>query len=363
MASAAATSSSASLRLLTKPPKPLLSKPHLLTLCAPVSFQRLVARSSASPTPSPSAAAAASGSGVDPAQLPPALRDIVALFQSVPDPRTRYKQLLAYAARLPPMDPALKTDANRVRGCVSQVWVHAAPEEGGAPGRVSFQADSDAQLTKGLAALLVLGLSGAPARDVAMVPVEFIELLGIRQSLSPSRNSGLLNMLSLMKRKALEVATGEVTTEEIGSQEVVQEVAERPAAKEKEPEFAAFGAREEEGSEVHSPEEEQLEEMPADVMEGNGGLGGGRHERIKESLERGLSPVQLEIEDISHLHKGHAGVSGSNGETHFNVRVVSEAFQGKSLLKRHRAVYDLLQDELKNGLHALSIDAKTPSEV
>ncbi|BAT07167.1 Os09g0270900, partial [Oryza sativa Japonica Group] len=365
-ASAAATSSSASLRLLTKPPKPLLSKPHLLTLCAPVSFQRLVARSSASPTPSPSAAAAAaaaSGSGVDPAQLPPALRDIVALFQSVPDPRTRYKQLLAYAARLPPMDPALKTDANRVRGCVSQVWVHAAPEEGGAPGRVSFQADSDAQLTKGLAALLVLGLSGAPARDVAMVPVEFIELLGIRQSLSPSRNSGLLNMLSLMKRKALEVATGEVTTEEIGSQEVVQEVAERPAAKEKEPEFAAFGAREEEGSEVHSPQEEQLEEMPADVMEGNGGLGGGRQERIKESLERGLSPVQLQIEDISHLHKGHAGVSGSNGETHFNVRVVSEAFQGKSLLKRHRAVYDLLQDELKNGLHALSIDAKTPSEV
>ena len=52
------------------------------------------------------------------------------------------------------MDPALKTNANRIRGCFSQVWV-------------------DAQLTKGLAALLVLGLSGALARDVAMVPVEF----------------------------------------------------------------------------------------------------------------------------------------------------------------------------------------------
>ncbi|XP_015696882.2 sufE-like protein 1, chloroplastic/mitochondrial [Oryza brachyantha] len=360
-AAAAATSSSASLRLLAKPPKPLLSKPHLLTLCAPVSFQRLVARSSASPTPSAAASASTSASGVDPARLPPALRDIVALFQSVPDPRTRYKQLLAYAARLPPMDPALKTDANRVRGCVSQVWVHAAPEEG-APDRVSFQADSDAQLTKGLAALLVLGLSGAPARDVAMVPIEFIELLGIRQSLSPSRNSGLLNMLSLMKRKALEVATGEASTEEFGNQEVAQEVAKPPA--EKEPEFAAFGVREEEASEVHSHEdEEQLEEVPAEAMEGNGGLGGGRQERIRESLERGLSPVQLEIEDISHLHKGHAGVSGSNGETHFNVRVVSDLFQGKSLLKRHRAVYDLLQDELKSGLHALSIDAKTPSEV
>uniref|UniRef100_A0A0D9XBU5 Fe-S metabolism associated domain-containing protein n=1 Tax=Leersia perrieri TaxID=77586 RepID=A0A0D9XBU5_9ORYZ len=363
MASAAATTSSASLRLLTKPPKPLLSKPHLLTLCAPVSFQRLVAvRSGASPSPSPSAAASAS---VNPSQLPPALRDIVALFQSVPDPRTRYKQLLAYAARLPPMDPALKTDANRVRGCVSQVWVHAAPEEGSPEGRVRFQADSDAQLTKGLAALLVLGLSGAPARDVAMVPVEFIELLGIRQSLSPSRNSGLLNMLNLMKRKAMEIATGEAPVEEIGGREVVQEVAEPPAVKEKEPEFAAFGAREEEDavSEVHSHEEEQLEEVPADVIEGNGSLGGGRQERIRECLEWGLSPVELEIKDISHLHKGHAGVAGSNGETHFNVRVVSEAFQGKSLLKRHRAVYDLLQDELKSGLHALSIDAKTPSEV
>ncbi|KAL5201652.1 hypothetical protein ABZP36_036006 [Zizania latifolia] len=359
MAFAAATSS-ASLRLLSRPPKPLLSRPQLLMLCSPVSFQRLVVRSGASPTPS--AAASASDSAVDPAQLPPALRDIVALFQSGPDPRARYKQLLAYAARLPPMDPSLKTDANRVRGCVSQVWVHATPEAG-APDRVSFQADSDAQLTKGLAALLVLGLSGAPAREVAMVPIEFIELLGIRQSLSASRNSGLLNMLSLMKRKALEIATGEAIAGEIGSQEVMEEVSESRAAKEKEPEFAAFGEREEKDSEVHSLEEEQLEEVPADVMQGNGGLGGGRMDRIRESLERGLSPVELEIEDISHLHKGHAGVSGSNGETHFNVRVVSEAFERKSLLKRHRAVYDLLQDELKSGLHALSIDAKTPSEV
>ena len=49
--------------------------------------------------------------------------------------------------------------------------------------------------------LLVLGLSGAPTTDVARVPIEFIELLGIRQSLLPSRNNGLLNMLNLMKRK------------------------------------------------------------------------------------------------------------------------------------------------------------------
>ncbi|KAM0845044.1 hypothetical protein ACQ4PT_056656 [Festuca glaucescens] len=360
MASAAATTA-APLRLLSSSSslsKPLLSKPHLLTLSRPVSFQRLAARSAASPSPSTSASPSAP---VDPAQLPPALRDIIALFQSVPDERTRYKQLLAYAARLPAMDPALKTDANRVRGCVSQVWVHASPDaEADAPGCVRFQADSDAQLTKGLAALLVLGLSGAPARDVAMVPVEFIELLGIRQSLSPSRNSGLLNMINLMKLKALQIAAGEEAT---GSQEIHQKLAETPAVEKEEPQFAAFSTQMPESSEAERPEEEQFEEEPPTVVEGNGSLGGGRKERIRHNLERGLSPVELNVEDISYQHKGHAGVAGSDGETHFNVRVVSNEFEGKSMLKRHRAVYDLLQDELKTGLHALSIDAKTPSEV
>jgi stress-induced morphogen len=93
-----------------------------------------------------------------------------------------------------------------------------------------------------------------------------------------------------------------------------------------------------------------------------GGLGS-RGKRIKEKLERELSPVAIEVEDISYQHAGHAGVRGSDGETHFNVKVVSEEFEGKSLVKRHRLVYGLLQEELQSGLHALSIVAKTPSEV
>jgi sulfur transfer protein SufE/stress-induced morphogen len=372
MAYAASTAAAgAPLRLLSSSSarlsKAILPRPHCLTLYSPISFQRLTVRSAASPSPSTTSSSPSGSGSVDPSQLPPALRDIVGLFQSVPDARTRYKQLLAYASRLPPMDPALKTDSNRVRGCVSQVWVHAEPEEGDGGGRsVRFHADSDAQLTKGLAALLVLGLSGAPAADVAKVPVEFIELLGISQSLSPSRNNGLLNMLNLMKLKALEIA-GDTGVDSSTSQQSAQEVAE-PRANgmgNKGSEFAAFGVQEEEKSVADMPnEEKQLEEVPDTSVEGNGSsLGGGRKERIRDSLERALSPVELEIEDISHLHKGHAGVAGSNGETHFNVRVVSREFEGKSLLKRHRAVYDLLQDELKTGLHALSIDAKTPSEV
>ena len=80
-------------------------------------------------------------------------------------------------------------------------------------------------------------------------------------------------------------------------------------------------------------------------------------------MERELSPVELEVEDFSYQHAGHAGVRGSNGETHFNVKVVSKEFEGKSLVKRHRLIYNLLQDELQSGLHALSIVAKTLDEV
>lgn len=85
---------------------------------------------------------------------------------------------------------------------------------------------------------------------------------------------------------------------------------------------------------------------------------------IEKKLTDGLAPVVLEVEDVSHLHAGHAGAPKGSSETHFNVTVVSEQFQGRSLLKRHRLVYDLLQEELQHGgVHALSLNTKTPAEV
>ncbi|MFS7961249.1 putative BolA protein [Helianthus anomalus] len=85
---------------------------------------------------------------------------------------------------------------------------------------------------------------------------------------------------------------------------------------------------------------------------------------ILEILKRELAPVELEVKDVSYQHAGHAGVRGSdNGETHFELKVGSKEFEGKSMVKRHRIVYSLLEDELENGLHALSIDAKTPTEI
>uniref|UniRef100_A0A5B7BTT7 Uncharacterized protein n=1 Tax=Davidia involucrata TaxID=16924 RepID=A0A5B7BTT7_DAVIN len=87
-----------------------------------------------------------------------------------------------------------------------------------------------------------------------------------------------------------------------------------------------------------------------------------RANRIKSKLQSALEARVLEVEDVSYQHAGHAAVKDNANETHFNVKIVSEKFDGQSLVKRHRLVYDLLADELQSGLHALSIVAKTPKE-
>ncbi|CAK9221860.1 unnamed protein product [Sphagnum jensenii] len=85
---------------------------------------------------------------------------------------------------------------------------------------------------------------------------------------------------------------------------------------------------------------------------------------IEEKLEEALAPTELEVEDVSYQHAGHSGVERGATETHFNVKVVSESFEGRSLVKRHRLVYEVLKDELQTGgVHALSLITKTPREV
>ncbi|GLT54112.1 hypothetical protein SLA2020_273400 [Shorea laevis] len=88
-----------------------------------------------------------------------------------------------------------------------------------------------------------------------------------------------------------------------------------------------------------------------------------RANRIKAKLQAALEATALEIDDVSYQHAGHAAVRGTaESETHFNVKIVSTKFEGQSLVKRHRLVYDALADELQSGLHALSIVAKSPKE-
>jgi len=84
-------------------------------------------------------------------------------------------------------------------------------------------------------------------------------------------------------------------------------------------------------------------------------------ETIREKLTAALAPVAVEVVDESARHAGHAG-SRPGGETHFNVRIVSAAFEGLSRVERQRRVYAALADELKARVHALSLTTLTPGE-
>jgi BolA protein len=83
--------------------------------------------------------------------------------------------------------------------------------------------------------------------------------------------------------------------------------------------------------------------------------------KIRESLMLALRPTRLDVVNESDLHAGHRSSPGS-GESHFRVLVVSERFQGKSRIERHRMVNEALATELREGVHALAIKALAPGE-
>jgi BolA family transcriptional regulator, general stress-responsive regulator len=82
---------------------------------------------------------------------------------------------------------------------------------------------------------------------------------------------------------------------------------------------------------------------------------------IREKLAQAFAPEALEVVNESHHHAGHAGSPGT-GESHFAIKVVSEAFAGKSRLERHRMVNAVLAEELSGKIHALAITALSPAE-
>jgi len=84
-----------------------------------------------------------------------------------------------------------------------------------------------------------------------------------------------------------------------------------------------------------------------------------RVEMIRERLEAAFAPQHLEIIDESHKHAGHAGARGGG---HFVAHIVSDAFAGKSVLQRHRMVYDAMGDLMNSEVHALNIKAETTEE-
>ncbi|MGB5596850.1 MAG: SufE family protein [Crocosphaera sp.] len=136
--------------------------------------------------------------------LPPNLSRIVERFKKRSDPKKSYEQLLWYAKKLEAMPQDSKLEENKVQGCVSQVYITADLKDG----KIWYQGDSDAQLVKGLVALLIEGLNGLTPKEILEVTPDFIEETGLKVSLTPSRANGFYNIFQMMKKKALAFQLG-----------------------------------------------------------------------------------------------------------------------------------------------------------
>lgn len=112
---------------------------------------------------------------------------------------SRYDYLIDLGRTLPVIDPKFKTNDYLIEGCQSKVWLH--PDFDG--NTLSFTADSDAIITRGIVALLVRVLSGRTPDEIIVADLYFIDRIGLRQNLSPTRSNGLVSMVKQMKLYAI----------------------------------------------------------------------------------------------------------------------------------------------------------------
>jgi cysteine desulfuration protein SufE len=122
--------------------------------------------------------------------------EIVEEFEFFEDWMEKYEHVIELGKELDPMPETDKVDENLIRGCQSRVWLAASKD---ADGRVQFQADSDAIITKGLVALVVRTLEGLPPEVIAQADLWFISKIGLDAHLSPTRANGLRSMVQQMK--------------------------------------------------------------------------------------------------------------------------------------------------------------------
>ncbi|GFH45946.1 hypothetical protein CTEN210_02420 [Chaetoceros tenuissimus] len=264
--------------------------------------------------------------------LTPQLEQITRAFSSIPDEKLRYKQMLYMANQLKPLDPSLAVPENKVPGCLSTVYVDCKPSKKDDKTVLEFVGDSDGLLTKGLVALLVRGLSGCTPEEIQKVDPRFIEVAKISTSLTPGRNNGFLNMLAVMKAKALKYVNDADGMND---------------------NFDLSDESEGEANENLSSIISTFQEVDGKPM----------YNLMMDSLLK-LKPTELELVDISDQHAGHAGAKGweESGESHFNLKIIADVFDGMPLVKRHQLIYLVLGDVMEK-IHALQINAKSPSEI
>jgi cysteine desulfuration protein SufE len=111
----------------------------------------------------------------------------------------KYEHLIELGKSLPLIDPKYKTEDRLIKGCQSQVWMHSELKDG----KVIFTADSDAIITKGMVALMVRVLSGHEPQEIVNADLSFIDKIGLKEHLSPTRANGLVSMIRQMKLDAL----------------------------------------------------------------------------------------------------------------------------------------------------------------
>lgn len=121
--------------------------------------------------------------------------ELIDEFSLFDDWMDKYEHLIGLGKSLPLIDPALKTDDKLIKGCQSKVWLHAAMKDG----KVQFTADSDAIITKGIVGVLVRVFSNQSPETIVKADTHFIDEIGLKEHLSPTRANGLVSMIKQMK--------------------------------------------------------------------------------------------------------------------------------------------------------------------
>lgn len=131
--------------------------------------------------------------------------EVVEEFQDFDDWMDKYQMLIDLGNDLDELDSKYKTDQNLIDGCQSRVWLQCDYKDG----KLVFTADSDALIVKGIIALLIQVLSGHTPKEILDADLYFIDKIGLREHLSPTRSNGLLAMVKQIKAYALAYRTKE----------------------------------------------------------------------------------------------------------------------------------------------------------
>jgi cysteine desulfuration protein SufE len=125
--------------------------------------------------------------------------EIIEDFAMFDDWMQKYEYLIDLGKELDPIDKKYKTEDNLIKGCQSRVWLHVEYTDG----RIIYTADSDAIMTKGIVAILINVLSGQTPSEISTAKLDFINEIGLKEQLSPTRANGLVSMIKQMKLYAL----------------------------------------------------------------------------------------------------------------------------------------------------------------